>query len=932
MRTLAWWARWMLAASVSLAPSLVACTAPPVAVPAPTGATMTVVPLLSDDYHTQTVFAPYTRASIVHVVLRLYVLTGAAPNQIETPVTTGTGDPVQLDVPAASLGTPVSFSNLKPDTRYRVRAFAYNGPGVTEAERISVSDSQSSVDVTVGTDDAPIMVQLRVRLRDRNVYAGPAGANLGLPDGASALPTDAWFPASAFNSVQSEYFVVWRDDRFGHKSLVGRRLSATGAAQGADIRLTAGLAEADAPAVAFDPTAQEYLVVWQEARGAGTVVVGRRVGADGTLRGAEVLLTSGSATTQYQPKVAFNSTSGEYLVVWNEFRAATGLDVVGRRVAGGGTPVGSDLTIAANANSQEQPAIAYNPTLNEFLVAWSEGRGGTTGYDIMGRRVAAAGALVGSELTLSAAATAQHQPSVAYHAGAAQYLVAWSELRGTWDVVGRRLAGDGGGAEADLTIASNTNPQFQPVVGANPAGTDYLVVFNEHRGASGWDVLSKRVPTTGAVPAGQLVLAGSAFQQFQPTVVHRPTGGQALVAWHTATTSGGDLYTSVVGTSASTPAALGNANRSYVDQRSARIVADAAGTGHLLAWLDVDQGAPAIRGQLVTNRGARTGDPFVVSVSSNAKAFLAAGYNPIAREYLLVWQEYRGDAGWDILARRVNTNGLMLLGSEIVVASSNYAQEQPAVAFSPDTQEYLIVWQETLGNQVANVVGKRLSANGALLGGEFVLAPGANPQEQPVVAYHAGAQEFLAAWSEKRAGNAWDVFARRIGTSGPVGSAFAIATGANYQEQPAIAYNPSHQEVLITWQEHRGATGYDVLGRRVSAAGALLGSALVVASDPAAQEQPVVSFNPTAGEYLVAWHEQRAATGWDVLAQRLTPTGAAIGQNLVVAEAALDQLEPRVAYHPGSNDWLLCWRDGRQSPTGSNFDVYMQAIDSFASP
>lgn len=124
-------------------------------------------------YAMQAVVAPYTAASINHLTLRLSKLANGG----ETPVVDGNGTQLSRDLSQAQLGSaPVAFSNLDPNTTYRVRAAAYKAPGTAAGDLISTSDSASFVDIPLTNDDRPPVVVLRVRLIDV-LFSGQASAS-----------------------------------------------------------------------------------------------------------------------------------------------------------------------------------------------------------------------------------------------------------------------------------------------------------------------------------------------------------------------------------------------------------------------------------------------------------------------------------------------------------------------------------------------------------------------------------------------------------------------------------------------------------------------------------------------------------------------------------------------------------------------------------
>ena len=143
-----------------------------------------------------------------------------------------------------------------------------------------------------------------------------------------------------------------------------------------------------------------------------------------------------------------------------------------------------------------------------------------------------------------------------------------------------------------------------------------------------------------------------------------------------------------------------------------------------------------------------------------ATAFLALGLAGPARRagryapsvafdgtnYLVVWQDQRPGAGFDIYAARVSEAGVVLdpLGIPISKAAGN--QWAPAVAF--DGTSFLVVWQDDRSTATGpDLYGGRVSSAGVLLdpgGIPISTAPGA--QLMPAVA-RAGASS-LVVWTE----------------------------------------------------------------------------------------------------------------------------------------------------------------------------------------
>ncbi|MBN2113674.1 MAG: hypothetical protein JW785_06040, partial [Acidimicrobiia bacterium] len=85
---------------------------------------------------------------------------------------------------------------------------------------------------------------------------------------------------------------------------------------------------------------------------------------------------SGTGATALESEVAaaWNPDADEYLVVWADHRneAGSGSDIYGRRVAADGALVGEDFPISNTLTDEEEPAIAA--TDSGYLVVWVDYR------------------------------------------------------------------------------------------------------------------------------------------------------------------------------------------------------------------------------------------------------------------------------------------------------------------------------------------------------------------------------------------------------------------------------------------------------------------------------------------------------------------------------------------------------------------------------
>jgi hypothetical protein len=295
-------------------------------------------------------------------------------------------------------------------------------------------------------------------------------------------------PAVAYNSVRSEYLVVWYNDRAGNDDVRGQRLAADGHSLGSPFYIAAGAgADRRQPDVAYCSQQDQYLVVWQHQEPAtGYSIHARRVSGTGLVLDPSDIVARAPGYNMYtpaDPAVAYSSTSDRYLVVWDETWHPLPItrDVMGQVVAPNGALVGSAITVAddTTGNYRDLPALAYNRGRDEFLVAWQEWSPGANLWDIYARRVTGVGLLLDpTEIEICRLTLNSTRPSVAAIANVAgdgQYLVAYEiEITSTNFDAGARHVSSGGSALPGFRAASSGASESQPVVAGSESTHSFL--------------------------------------------------------------------------------------------------------------------------------------------------------------------------------------------------------------------------------------------------------------------------------------------------------------------------------------------------------------------------------------------------------------------------------------------------------------------------
>jgi len=170
----------------------------------------------------------------------------------------------------------------------------------------------------------------------------------------------------------------------------------------------------------------------------------------------------------------------------------------------------------------------------------------------------------------------------------------------------------------------------------------------------------------------------------------------------------------------------------------------------------------------------------------------------------------------------------------------------------------------------------------------------------PAVAFNIIHEEFLVVWYNEQGPNTWDVFARRVGLDGTLGTWFSVATGAGQKHsRPVVAYNPLLDEYLVVWVTETAVEDDDLWGSIVTWNGSNVGARFPINTAVDRQTEPALAINPNAGEYLVVYTNYWAGGYADVAAQRVTGNGTLLSWANVATSPSVWRFAPSVAFHSG---------------------------------
>ncbi len=338
------------------------------------------------------------------------------------------------------------------------------------------------------------------------------------------------------------------------------------------------------------------------------------------------------------------------------------------------------------------------------------------------------------------------------------------------------------------------------------------------------------------------------------------------------------------------------------------------GTNYLVVW---DRGAPSEG--VAAARVSPTGvvlDPTPIPIVTNATVTgprVSAGNG----SSLVAWATCSSQcdaspttpAIFDIVGKRVASDGTVLDGSPIVMATTAQGPDPFRIDVAFDGTNYLVAFAHATSgppNPVTfGIGGRRVSGTGAVLGSQFEIATGFSFSVSASLAYDG--TNFFAVWSYIPSVNG-RVRGARVSPAGtvldPSGFDVSTAVGA-FGTTPAVAFDGAN--TLVAWVD--GATS-TVLTRRIDSAGTPVDPSPVAV---AAGDSPALA----AGNSLVlVTFVNGSAVPASVEAVRLDSGTILDNPPLIVSTQANDQTTSAIA--PAGTGSFVVWEDDRAGPT----DIY----------
>jgi hypothetical protein len=275
---------------------------------------------------------------------------------------------------------------------------------------------------------------------------------------------------------------------------------------------------------------------------------------------------------------------------------------------------------------------------------------------------------------------------------------------------------------------------------------------------------------------------------------------------------------------------------------------------------------------------------------------------------------------WSLLLVLLTIPGRSDAGGPIdgqsVISADAEQEVHPEMAYNSQREEYLVVWYNDRGG-CDDIRAQRMSKDGVLVGGPFYVSAGCPADRRyPDVAYNSTHDQYLVVWEQEESANGYSIQARRVsGTGQVVDNTDITIRGPGYNTytpvEPAVAYASTSDRYLVVWSEtwHPMPITYGIYGQVMDEAGNLDGSRFPISEGGESRDVPDVAYNRHANRYLVVW-QQDAGPLWDIHGQQVHGGGGTFGSDILIAYYTRSSTNPAVAAIPTTSDqykFLVVW-------------------------
>lgn len=369
------------------------------------------------------------------------------------------------------------------------------------------------------------------------------------------------------------------------------------------------------------------------------------------------------------------------------------------------------------------------------------------------------------------------------------------------------------------------------------------------------------------------------------------------------------------------------------EQWKPHIATNGAG-GAFITWYDYRSGnTPDIYAQHIDASGnvywTSDGIAVCVAIDYQTDPYIASDGNGGA---IIAWSDFRNGIDHDIYAQHIDSSGNMMWDSDGVAISTAASTQAIHGIISDGKGGAIIVWTDKRSGGW-HVYAQRVNALGNVLWTPdgLSIVPGATQQFEPRIISDGGGGAIIA-WDDTRSGFKTDIYAQRVNATGILqwlANGVPICTETQDKLHPEMAPDGAGG-AIITWYDQRlGYLDINIYAQRVDSSGAVqwIENGVTICSATRNQREPKIVSDGLRGA-IITWEDLRNGSFYDVYAQRVDSLGNALwfSNGVPICIASGDQANLNITYD-GAAGAIIAWQDDREATVG-DADIYAQMVDS----
>jgi hypothetical protein len=347
--------------------------------------------------------------------------------------------------------------------------------------------------------------------------------------------------------------------------------------------------------------------------------------------------------------------------------------------------------------------------------------------------------------------------------------------------------------------------------------------------------------------------------------------------------------------------------------------ARAAPDQYLLVYSNDVEGGPNIYGRVLSPDGSPLGRDFRLSTQAGWMSKPVLAYSALTEQFLVVWSRKKfGEDRAEIIGLSVGLDG-RIIGEEFRISFSDLYDQRPAIAYCPGRDRFLVTWtggpEYDFEKGESDVYGQFVGGDGTRLqGSNFTIASGAKNQFKSDVTCDVVNDRYLVVWEDQRQlATQDDIYGQLISSDGAMlGGNFLVAGTGNIERRPVVAANTKNGTYLVVW-ESIVEGNVRVFSQIIDSNGRLLREPTPIGSELGGQRnRPAVAYLREQDVFFVAVDN----TAYDALddgiyGQFVKGNGQLRDTVIPVTTAKMGQYRPAV--EAARNTFLVVWTDFRDT-------------------